>query len=57
MMALTTDEMAGFCCGPAQCLECAHEWMGVWPLGADPLRCPRCDSDDTVREMRGHHDG
>lgn len=53
----TTDEMVGFCVGPAQCLTCAHEWAAVWPLGADPLACPRCEGDDTVRDMREHHDG
>lgn len=40
-----------YCAGQAECLKCGHEWVAVWPLGAEPLRCPKCGSDDTVREV------
>jgi len=34
---------------PAQCLSCGHKWVAVYPLGADDLECPKCNSTDTVR--------
>lgn len=36
--------------GTAQCLSCGHEWRARWPLAAEPLYCPECDSNDTYRE-------
>lgn len=36
--------------GLCECLACGDSWVGVWPLGADDLVCPRCNSKDTVRE-------
>ena len=42
-----------WCHGKAECLQCGHEWVAVWPLGADELECPACGSADTVREAEG----
>ncbi len=36
--------------GHAECLNCDHKWIAVWPLGADALECPQCGSADTDRE-------
>lgn len=41
-----------WCHGLAQCLQCGHEWVAVWPLAAEPLECPQCGSSDTVREQQ-----
>lgn len=39
-----------WCTGKAECLACEHEWIAVWPLGANDLECPNCGGRDTVRE-------
>lgn len=39
-----------WCTGNAECLTCGHEWLAVWPLGANDLECPNCGESDTVRE-------
>lgn len=39
-----------WCHGIVECLTCGHKWIGVWPLGADELECPKCEGTDTVRE-------
>jgi hypothetical protein len=44
-----------WCNGAAWCLECRHEWVAVWPLGAESLECPACGSTDTDREQAGPH--
>lgn len=28
--------------GPAFCMGCRHEWVGVWPEGSVDLECPEC---------------
>lgn len=43
------DGLAGWCYGMAECIMCGHEWIAVWPLGAEALECPSCSSDDTDR--------
>ena len=30
--------------GPALCLACRHEWVGVAPVGTQELECPSCKS-------------
>lgn len=30
------------CQGPAFCMGCNHEWIGVWPAGKVDLECPNC---------------
>lgn len=37
--------------GRAECGACGHQWVAVWPLGADLLECPKCGSDSTDREQ------
>ncbi len=44
-----------WCNGAAWCLECRHEWVAGWPLGAESLECPACGSTDTDREQAGPH--
>lgn len=39
-----------WCAGYAECLSCGHEWIAVWPLNGDDLKCPECESTDTIRE-------
>lgn len=39
-----------WCAGYAECLSCGHEWIAVWPLNGDDLKCPECESIDTIRE-------
>ena len=34
----------------ATCLFCLYQWIAVHPLAVDELYCPKCMSDDTVRE-------
>lgn len=46
---IDVGQMGGAEFGPAQCLTCAADWMAVWPLGAEPLECPECGGNDTVR--------
>jgi hypothetical protein len=36
--------------GAASCDDCGHEWMAVWPLGAEALECPKCHGANTDRE-------
>jgi Zn finger protein HypA/HybF involved in hydrogenase expression len=38
--------------GSAECLDCQHTWVAVWPLGADALECPECHSTNTDRIQR-----
>lgn len=40
-----------FCAGAAECLDCAHTWAAVWPLGCANLACPSCSSTDTLRAI------
>jgi len=44
-----------WCKGAAWCLDCHHEWVAVWPLGAESLECPACGSTDTDREQAVPH--
>lgn len=44
-----------WCGGAAWCLDCHHEWVAVWPLGAESLECPACGSTDTDREQADPH--
>lgn len=37
------------CQGPAECYDCGKQWRAVWPLGAEALHCPQCDSNNTDR--------
>lgn len=39
----------GWLSGEAECLDCMHEWVAVWPLAAEPLVCPCCGSNETDR--------
>ncbi len=39
-----------WCHGLAECLDCNHCWVAVWPLGADALECPKCSSSNTDRD-------
>ena len=32
-----------------------EEWVAVWPLGAESLQCPACQSFDTDREQSEPH--
>ena len=43
------DEIGPWCDGTSCCLNCGHEWIAVWPLGAESLECPKCGSTDTDR--------
>lgn len=43
------DSGAPHMAGHASCDECAHEWVAVWPMGADALECPNCGSHETDR--------
>jgi Zn finger protein HypA/HybF involved in hydrogenase expression len=36
--------------GPAQCDDCGHKWVAVWPLGAEALECPKCHGTNTDRD-------
>lgn len=47
------DDIVPWRYGPAQCLTCGQAWTAAWPIGADDLHCPKCDSTDTVREAQG----
>lgn len=38
-----------WCAGIAECFDCQREWVAVWPLGADDLKCPSCHSTNTDR--------
>ena len=38
-----------WCCGRAECIDCFHEWVAVWPLGGKALECPECGSINTDR--------
>ena len=49
------DEIGPWCDGTASCLNCGHEWIAVWPLGAESLECPDCGSTDTDRDQAGPH--
>jgi len=49
-LVATQEVDAGWRTGPCECLACGWCWVGVWPLGADPLECKQCGSNDTVRE-------
>lgn len=44
------NEVEVYTHGTASCNQCEHQWVAVWPLGADDLECPRCESTDTERE-------
>lgn len=44
-----------WCKGAAWCLDCHHEWVAVWPLGAESLECLACGSTDTDREQAVPH--
>ena len=49
---LYSDQQAGmesYCHGLVECLTCNAEWVGVWPLGADALKCINCGGVDTDR--------
>lgn len=35
--------------GKVECLQCGYEFIGVWPMGSSPFKCPQCESYDTVR--------
>ena len=41
-----------WCAGKAECHQCGHEWVAVWPLAAEQLECPHCGSTDTDREQQ-----
>lgn len=49
-LTMQDDELGPWCAGPAECLDCAHTWTAVWPLGAAALECPACQSDNTDRD-------
>ena len=46
-----SEELGPWCNGAAWCLECRHEWVAVWPLGAESLECPACGSTDTRKSI------
>ena len=50
-----SEALGPWCNGAAWCLDCHHEWVAVWPLGAESLECPACGSTDTDREQEGPH--
>ena len=50
------DEIGPWCDGTSWCLNCHHEWVAVWPLGAESLECPACGSTDTDRDQEGPHE-
>jgi len=52
-----SEELVPWCYGAAECLACHHEWVAVWPLGAESLGCPACGSTDTDREQADPHKG
>lgn len=35
--------------GPAKCLDCAHEWEAMIPVGEAHVECPECE---TLRGVR-----
>lgn len=35
--------------GPARCLECRAEWIGIAPLGMVVLDCPKCGAQKGAR--------
>lgn len=49
------DEIGPWCDGTSWCLNCGHEWVAVWPLGAESLECPACGSTDTDRDQAEPH--
>lgn len=54
-LALEALEIGPWTQGSAWCLNCPHEWIAVWPLGAESLECPVCGSTDTDREQEEPH--
>jgi len=50
------DDIGPWCDGSSWCLNCHHEWVAVWPLGAESLECPACGSTDTDRDQEGPHE-
>ena len=38
--------------GSAECFDCDHRWVAVWPAGADALECPECHGTNTDRISR-----
>jgi len=34
--------------GAVRCIFCAHEWVGVRPVGTENMECPKCG------KMLGH---
>lgn len=50
------DEIGPWCDGESWCLNCHHEWVAVWPLGAESLECPACGSMDTDRNQAEPHE-
>jgi len=34
--------------GTVRCIFCAHEWVGVRPVGTENMECPKCG------KMLGH---
>lgn len=50
---ITDPEEQPHLVGTAECFDCEHSWLTVWPLGADNLECPNCHSRDTERERHG----
>ena len=50
------DEIGPWCDGTSWCLNCHHEWVAVWPLGAESLECPACGSTDTDRDQAEPHE-
>ena len=53
---MTDQDVSPWAHGSAWCLECHHEWVAVWPLGADSLECPVCGGTDTDRDQQGPHE-
>lgn len=39
--------------GPAECFDCCHTWVAVWPLGSEALECPKCHGQNTDRDQAG----
>lgn len=49
-LTLHEPDFVPWCAGQAQCLDCGREWTAVWPLGAEALECPSCESINTDRD-------
>lgn len=47
---MNADDLNVWAHGHASCNNCGHEWVAVWPLGANDLECSRCGSCDTERQ-------